>query len=78
VAASMAVAADIGRGAHHGQHVVVATQSPSFFSFTSSSWIFLNCGISNGLFMLGVFGPLLQGSLIHKASKSSFTHILWA
>ena len=52
---------------------------PGPFRFTSllRPWLFLNCGTYYSLFVLGVFGHSLLASLIHKASTSSSTLMIW-
>jgi len=63
----------MGHGAHHGQLVVVPGSALLHFLFDVSSEIFLNHGICHGMLVLGHFLPLMLSTLIHKASRSSFT-----
>ena len=82
---------DVGRGSHHRlfvgrpygswppQRTGHGASSPfsGYFFFIASSKNLLNCGMYLGMLVLGVFGPFLLSSFVHKAFKISLTHMLW-
>jgi len=66
-----------GRGGNHGLPVVVCGPTVPPFLERCVLMLLFGLRVLPCIFLLGLSGPLLQSSLIHFASTSSFNPITW-